>query len=216
MLRADFGVAAEEDPAGDPFARRGLARVRGVEVSGEQVVDQVPATVIKLRDGQGQKFEAGHVAGQGLLGASRPEDVGGAGEEEQALARPEGGCGGGRSGGDPVRGLLDGGDQVGDLLQLVEDDGVAAKRSDEAVGVVRGRRLGGRVVEGEVAHAQFGGDGAGQSGLAGLPGAGQVDDPELAQHVANEGVEVSGVHGVIGGVRSSCSEEDRCLTTRNM
>lgn len=65
-------------------------------------------------------------------------------------------------------------------------------------GVVGGRRLGGRVVEGEVAHVQLGGDGAGQSGLAGLPGAGQVEDPELSEHVADEGVEVSGVHGVVG------------------
>ena len=116
----------------------------------------------------------------------------------------------------PVRRLLDGWHQLGHLLELVEDDRLAAERPDEAVRVGFGRGLDGGVVQGQITQAQLGGYAADQGGLAGLPWTREVDDAELGEHVTHEWMKVSGVHRFVADGQTDPYDEKSNVLLREI
>ena len=96
-----------------------------------------------------------HAPGQRFGKAGQRHDVGRAGEQKTARLAVFVHC------------QLDGGEQVRGLLDFVEDDG-AGEIADETGRVACREGERGGVIEGEVLGARLGGQGLGQSGLAGL------------------------------------------------
>ena len=112
------------------------------------------------------------------------QDVGGAGQQEAA----------GRA--LPVHRRLEGGEEAGGVLHLVEDDGAGQSRQ-KALGVAAGRGEDADVVQGEVGGGALRGQGLDEGGLAGLACAVDQDDGAVGEGVGEWLCEQSPIHGHI-------------------
>ena len=183
-LALHFRVAALQYQTGKGLPRCRCRRRVG-EVARQQIVNDVPPSARKLRDGKRQQFHARHVPGQRFLRAGGAEDVRRAGEQELAAL----------AGSELVRCLLDGGDQRRRVLELVQHHALGPQRTNESVRIVCHRSQRRLVVQRDVLQAQIAGDRPRQRRLPSLPRPGQIDDAELAEQFPDDGLQVSGVHG---------------------
>jgi len=138
----------------------------------------------QLASGEGEKGNDLHASGQGLGQTRQGHNIGGTGQQKPPRAPV------------PVHRELDGREQIGHLLDFINDNR-AGEAADEPGGVSGGERQCGGVVEREVLGAGRRGDGMGQCRLAGLTCAAEQHDGSVGERFTNLIFHISPNHGSI-------------------